>query len=58
MADDDFERLIRAADSLGDYLVTLSQQDSRIRDDEVMHALVEELHSAVVAAKETHPRFS
>lgn len=52
MGDDKCGRLIRAADDLGDYLVTLSQQEARIRDDERLHVLVDELHSAVVAAKE------
>lgn len=52
MGDDKCDRLIRAADDLGDYLVTLSQQEVRIRNDERLHFLVEELLSAVVSAKE------
>ncbi len=53
MSDHPIDRLIRAADELGDYLVTLSQREARIRDDAQMHALVEDLHSAVIAAKES-----
>ena len=52
MSHDAFERLIQAADRLGRYLVIRSQDDHRIRDDEQLHALVENLRSAVVAAQD------
>jgi hypothetical protein len=52
VSDHPIDRLIRAADELGDYLVTLSKREARIRDDARMHALVEDLHSAVIAAKD------
>ncbi len=53
VSDDPIDHLIRSADELGDYLVALSKREPRIRDDAQMQALVEDLYSAVIAAKET-----
>ena len=52
MSQDVVERLIQAANRLARYLVIRSEDDHRIRDDEQLHALVENLRSAVVAAED------
>lgn len=48
---DDKCGLVRAAGDLGDYLVSLSHTDARLRNDKRLHVFVEELHAAVLVAK-------
>jgi hypothetical protein len=53
VSDDAVERLVGAAERLGEYLVWLSKQDDRIRDDAEMHDRVDDLYVALRAARET-----